>query len=921
MATKLASGFVELTARLKKEDIEITPKIDKSGIDKDVKDIADDFAKGMDKAAKKSGESIRKESAAAGTKGGQAAADAFEAKIRQSRIDQAIEDKAKQGAQKGAKEGAEEVEKAMGGFAAKAGDLFGTGMARVVKGFATGELTDQLKTLEGAFNNVDTAASNFGINLGGVTGPLRNVTGAAGEMASKFNDASQWIGGANDVLGTFAAAAPAFAGKIGILTTALSKLAGPLAAIMAVKQLADTTTEHSFIDPATLPKVQEKRQQQTQNAIAPPPPGQAPAPTDIATMAALGDLARGGDAEARAALQQRADAGDKSAQNILKDLPKRAGGGVAGVDRNGKLFGPGDGISDSILGVDLDGVPTALVSRGEGVVKHSAMRNGGDKIVAALNAGMQLPGYDDGTTNVGGPAVPVPPIKVPEASGGQAGAFNDWLSQQQGKAYQYGTLYDCSGFMSQIYNRMTGKDMPRFNTESDLSAYGFVRGTKPGTFQLGIHHGGGGPNSHMAGTLPDGRNVESGGSGVQIGAGASGAFDKQFEDHWFLPGSESMGGASAMSMPGGGAALPPMPAGGGAAAVPVAALPGGADRTQGYIPAGAGASGQAGTSMASGLLGMGAQAINGLIDQAASMAATAASAAATMGSFGAGGQAGGAAASFAIGLGTEAAKRGVDYGFQMAGIGVDSLAEIFMPFGVPRLFSTDATQFMPQLPGQAAATTTGEKAEATQGGTVGPDMSPAGPVQPGQLPGMQPVAAPMPRQAEPGGITPEPVSIGGPAGGPTPPPAVPTPAPAAAPAAPAAPAVPGLSGMLPQPQPKAQPHPMGGATSLFDIAHAYGLAKGGVVGVYDKGGWLPPGGVAINKSRKPEPVLTGDQFGALRALAAQPALVPDSSASGASYDHRMIFNEGSIVVRDVEEMSRELDSRKRIEAMRYSSRP
>jgi tape measure domain-containing protein len=48
-------------------------------------------------------------------------------------------------------------------------------------------------------------------------------------------------------------------------------------------------------------------------------------------------------------------------------------------------------------------------------------------------------------------------------------------------------------------------------------------------------------------------------------------------------------------------------------------------RTQGYIPSGAGSNSVAGTSFVSGLLNMGAEAINGAIDQAASAASTAAS--------------------------------------------------------------------------------------------------------------------------------------------------------------------------------------------------------------------------------------------------------------------------------------------------------
>lgn len=69
------------------------------------------------------------------------------------------------------------------------------------------------------------------------------------------------------------------------------------------------------------------------------------------------------------------------------NIPMLAAGGVAGRGKDGKLFGPGTGTSDSILGVNEWGMPTALVSDQEGVVKKAAMDSGGDRIVAALNAG------------------------------------------------------------------------------------------------------------------------------------------------------------------------------------------------------------------------------------------------------------------------------------------------------------------------------------------------------------------------------------------------------------------------------------------------------------------------------------------------------------------------------------------------------
>lgn len=65
----------------------------------------------------------------------------------------------------------------------------------------------------------------------------------------------------------------------------------------------------------------------------------------------------------------------------------KTGGTVARRDSNGVLSGPGTGTSDSIFGVDGSGMPIVRVSDGEGVVKKSAMSKGGDRIIAALNAG------------------------------------------------------------------------------------------------------------------------------------------------------------------------------------------------------------------------------------------------------------------------------------------------------------------------------------------------------------------------------------------------------------------------------------------------------------------------------------------------------------------------------------------------------
>ncbi|WP_411815487.1 phage tail tape measure protein [Gordonia sp. SND2] len=89
------------------------------------------------------------------------------------------------------------------------------------------------------------------------------------------------------------------------------------------------------------------------------------------------------------------------------NLPRLRDGGTIGAtrDRNGRLRGPGTGRSDSILGVDEYGMPVVRVANGEGVVNEKAMQQGGGAVVAALNAGWvpsaeylhgMVPGLADG---------------------------------------------------------------------------------------------------------------------------------------------------------------------------------------------------------------------------------------------------------------------------------------------------------------------------------------------------------------------------------------------------------------------------------------------------------------------------------------------------------------------------------------------
>jgi hypothetical protein len=312
-------------------------------------------------------------------------------------------------------------------------------------------------------------------------------------------------------------------------------------------------------------------------------------------------------------------------------------------------------------------------------------------------------------------------------------------------------------------------------------------------------------------------------------------------------------------------------------------------RTGGYIPAAAGNTSVAGESFLSGLYGMGAEVINGLIDQAASAAATAASSAAaagvaggTMGAGAAGAPAAGAAASaaaqFAIGLGTQAAKRGVDYGAQMLGIGTDALIEQLTPFGAPRILTTDPTGFMPQ-----------QLLSQAMGKMLQPGQMMPGQQTPGQQVPGQPGQPPLPGMAPLPGATPGHDGTGAAPGVPNPPAGPP----------------PGVGQTVGQ----AAPPPANQQTALDFLKP---------LGVYDDGGWLPPGGLAINKSAsaEPMPVFNHDQWGTLNSLANAPVGEPVPDGGG---DYRTIIE--NVTVKDVAEFERAMRDRQALQSMRYRGRP
>jgi tape measure domain-containing protein len=295
-------------------------------------------------------------------------------------------------------------------------------------------------------------------------------------------------------------------------------------------------------------------------------------------------------------------------------------------------------------------------------------------------------------------------------------------------------LADCSSAIEDLVNIIdgqptAGREMTTFNAAEWLTSRGFRPGTAPGALNVGFTNAG---TPHMEATLPGGTNFNWGNNTDAARGGRTnsmGAFSPNLTQRFYRYGKgggvSGAGSSTSDSIPamlsngehvlsssdvkamGGQSSVYQFRKGlkmakGGAVGKRLQDM-----RTEGAIPAGAGDMSEAGSSTIAGLIDIGGEVINSVIDQAASAVSTAASVAATMGTMGAGGgpmagQAAGSAAQFAIGMGTNAAKRGVSYGFDMLGIGVDTLLGSLMPFGKPRWLSQDARGFMPQWDIQGA---------------------------------------------------------------------------------------------------------------------------------------------------------------------------------------------------------------------------
>lgn len=238
-------------------------------------------------------------------------------------------------------------------------------------------------------------------------------------------------------------------------------------------------------------------------------------------------------------------------------LPSRAtGGGVPGIATGGTTHdgyrlpttGPGTGVTDGILGIDGNGVPTSWVDAGEWIVNGDRSEKY-DATLAAINSGSPMQVMASLMRDLDH-----------HATGGRVSQqVKSGLSYMDGTPYIFGgwspSGVDCSGAISLGVNRAMGLDDfdSRCGTASEgdwLAAKGFQRGKgNPGDIRVAWYNGGPG-GGHTAMELGDGTFIESGGNtggGFAIGHGAGPLEGRGFTDWMFLPsdgGDESDGSSS-----------------------------------------------------------------------------------------------------------------------------------------------------------------------------------------------------------------------------------------------------------------------------------------------------------------------------------------------------------------------------------------
>ncbi|MGC0365001.1 tape measure domain-containing protein [Rhodococcus sp. 27YEA15] len=189
--------------------------------------------------------------------------------------------------------------------------------------------------------------------------------------------------------------------------------------------------------------------------------------------------------------------------------------------------GPGTGTRDGILGIGSDGIPTSWVDKGEWIVNGRSSEKW-NWLLGMINRDdsrlENLPRFYEGGRNGIDKAL----------DAGRSVSGNKYLWGGTGP-----TQFDCSGFvgwLQQIVMGITGSVKRLYTTYDFFNGGGGVAGLQPGlgpsgtAFQVGVS------KEHMAATI-DGQPAESGGSMGSSGIGPqwASATHPQFSRHFHLP--------------------------------------------------------------------------------------------------------------------------------------------------------------------------------------------------------------------------------------------------------------------------------------------------------------------------------------------------------------------------------------------------
>ncbi|BAX98853.1 phage tail tape measure protein [Mycobacteroides stephanolepidis] len=235
--------------------------------------------------------------------------------------------------------------------------------------------------------------------------------------------------------------------------------------------------------------------------------------------------------------------------SVSSFIPARATGGIFDVWDSGASFANGGTLPNRA--VIQPAVP------GSGLVQWAEPSTGGEAFIPLDGGKRSLDIWLETGRRLGA----VQGFEVGGLRGPDVMAAQSFV----GTAYSQANRNDCSGMVSRVINRAMGMPdgalMNTKNAEQWLTARGFRRGIGgPGTITVGWYDHGPNPNDgHMAMTLSDGTNAESGGShgNFLVGPGAAGATSPQFDQHMYLPqlygeGPGGMGGGGMLTGGGGG---------------------------------------------------------------------------------------------------------------------------------------------------------------------------------------------------------------------------------------------------------------------------------------------------------------------------------------------------------------------------------